>query len=80
MARKIFGKINVEGAKPVGTNLRVVAWDADMDDDDHMGTALVADDGSYMIEYADMEWDWSPRILQRWITGSPIQGITNSSV
>jgi hypothetical protein len=60
MARKIFGKINVEGAKPAGIQLRVVAWDADMDDDDHMGTALVADDGSYMIEYADIEWDWSP--------------------
>lgn len=60
MARKIFGKIIVEGGKPPGAKLRVVAWDADVDEDDHMGTALVADDGSYSIEYAGGDWDWAP--------------------
>jgi hypothetical protein len=60
MARKIHGKINVENFKPPGTLLRVVAWDADIDADDHMGIAPVAEDGSYSIEYKDDKWDWSP--------------------
>ncbi len=60
MARKIYGRINVEGGIPPGTQLRVIAWDADIDDDDHMGTVLVSDDGSYSIEYLDEKWDWTP--------------------
>lgn len=60
VARKICGRINVMGGMPVGCKLRVIAWDADMDDDDHMGTATVAKDGSYSIEYTGENWDWSP--------------------
>ncbi len=60
MARKIFGKISVENLKPLGTKLRVVAWDADIDEDDHMGLTEVEEDGSYSIEYEDKKWDWSP--------------------
>lgn len=47
MARKIFDKISVEGGMPPGANLRVLAWDADMDDDDHMRIVQVAEDGFY---------------------------------
>ncbi len=60
MARRIYGKINVMGGMPVGSMLRVVAWDADVDDDDHMGMAPVAEDGTYSIEYLGENWDWSP--------------------
>lgn len=60
MARKIFGTISVENVKPPKAQLRVMAWDADIDEDDHMGVAAVAEDGSFMIEYADEKWDWSP--------------------
>ncbi|MFB0558161.1 MAG: hypothetical protein ACETVY_03480 [Candidatus Bathyarchaeia archaeon] len=60
MARRIYGKINVMGGMPIGSRLRVVAWDADVDDDDHMGMALVAEDGTYSIEYSGENWDWSP--------------------
>ena len=60
MARKIFGKISVENIKPLGTKLRVVAWDADIDEDDHMGLTEVSEDGSFSIEYKDDKWDWSP--------------------
>lgn len=63
MARKIFGAINVESVKPPSTILRVVAWDADVDEDDHMGIAIVSEDGSYSIEYDDDKWDWSPSIV-----------------
>jgi len=60
MARRIFGKINVEGGISPGTKMKVIAWDADVDDDDRMGTAEVADDGSYSIDYEEVNWDWSP--------------------
>lgn len=60
MARRIFGSISVENVKSSGTQLRVIAWDADIDEDDHMGSAAVAEDGSYIIEYKDEKWDWSP--------------------
>jgi len=60
MARKILGKISVEGGIPPGSSLRVLAWDADVDDDDHMGTAQVSEDGFYSIEYRGGDWDWSP--------------------
>ncbi len=60
MARRIYGKIKVEGVERTGAKLRVMAWDADFDDDDHMGTAPVAEDGSYSIEYTGDAWDWSP--------------------
>jgi hypothetical protein len=63
MARRIFGKVKVENFKPPGTLLRVVAWDADIDEDDHMGTAPVGEDGSYSIEYKDEKWDWSPKAV-----------------
>ena len=59
MARKIFGKISVEGGIPPGANLRVLAWNADVDND-HMGTADVAEDGSYSIQYRGSDWDWPP--------------------
>jgi hypothetical protein len=60
MARKIYGKIQVEGGIPPGTQMRVIAWDADVDDDDHMGITQVEPDGSYSLEYKDVKWDWSP--------------------
>jgi hypothetical protein len=60
MARKIFGKIRVENINSSGSKLRVVAWDADIDEDDHMGLTEVEEDGSYSIEYKDKKWDWSP--------------------
>ena len=60
MARKIYGRISVENQKPPGTRLRVVAWDADIDEDDHMGLTEVAEDGTYSIQYKDDKWDWSP--------------------
>jgi hypothetical protein len=60
VTRKIFGKISVENIKSSGTKLRVVAWDADIDEDDHMGLTEVSEDGSYSIEYKDDKWDWSP--------------------
>ena len=60
MARKIYGKITVTGDKPPGTQLRVVAWDADRDEDERMGIVPVAEDGSYEIEYSGKDWDWSP--------------------
>ena len=60
LARRIYGRINVMGGMPVGSKLRVVAWDADVDDDDHMGMTPVAEDGSYSIEYSGEDWDWSP--------------------
>jgi len=67
VARKIFGKISVENQKPPGTKLRVVAWDADIDADDHMGLAEVAEDGSYAIQYKDDNWDWSPtKAVTKW--------------
>jgi len=59
VARKIFGKISVEGGIPQGANLRVLTWDANMDDD-YIGTADVALDGSYSIEYRGGDWDKSP--------------------
>ena len=37
MARKIYGSISDENVKPPGTRLRVMAWDADIDENDHMG-------------------------------------------
>lgn len=67
MARRILGKIDVQGGRSTGRNLRVMAWDADVDDDDHMGTAMVAEDGSYDIEYKGDSWDWSPvRTVTKW--------------
>jgi hypothetical protein len=60
VARKIFGKISIENLISSGTKLRVVAWDADIDEDDHMGLTEVEEDGSYSIEYKDDNWDWSP--------------------
>jgi hypothetical protein len=60
MARKIFGKLNIENFKPPGTRLRVVAWDADIDEDDHMGVVPVDEDNTFSIEYKDQKWDWSP--------------------
>ena len=39
----------------------MMAWDADIDEDDHMGMTLVAEDGSYSIEYEDEKWDWCAR-------------------
>ena len=63
MARRIYGKINVEGGFPVGTEMRVTAWDADVDDDDRMGSTNVTEDGIYSIEYEDVNWDWSPARL-----------------
>ncbi len=60
MARKIFGKINIENLEASGAKLRVVAWDADIDEDDHMGLTEVKENGSYSIEYKDDKWDWSP--------------------
>ena len=40
--------------------MRVIVWDADVDEDDHMGTAQVNQDGTYLIEFTDEKWDWSP--------------------
>ena len=60
MARKIYGKIQVEGGIPPGAQMRVIAWDADVDDDDRMGITQVESDGSYSLEYKDVKWDWSP--------------------
>jgi hypothetical protein len=67
MARRIFGKIQVEGGITPGTKMRVLAWDADIDEDDHMGVANVEADGSYSLEYADANWDWLPaKAVSRW--------------
>ena len=67
MARKVFGKINVDGGVPPGYKLRVHAWDADRDEDDQMGSVPVNQDGSYVIEYADKEWDWAPtKLVSTW--------------
>ena len=67
MARKIYGKIQVEGGIPPGTQMRVIAWDADIDEDDHMGIAQVEPDGSYSLEYKDAKWDWSPtKAVAQW--------------
>ena len=60
MARKIYGKITTENVEDSGAKLRVVAWDADIDEDDHMGLTEVSEDGSFSIEYKDDKWDWSP--------------------
>lgn len=59
MVRKIYGKITTEN-EDSGAKLRVVAWDADIDEDDHMGLTEVSEDGSFSIEYKDDKWDWSP--------------------
>ena len=40
--------------------MRVHIWDADIDNDDHMGTTQVNQDGTYTIEITDKKWDWSP--------------------
>lgn len=67
MARKIYGKIQVEGGIPPDTQMRVIAWDADIDEDDHMGIAQVESDGSYSLEYKDAKWDWSPtKAVSQW--------------
>lgn len=67
MARKIYGKIQVEGGIPPGTQMRVIAWDADIDEDDHMGITKVDPDGSYSLEYKDTKWDWSPtKAVAQW--------------
>ena len=60
MARKIFGKIMSEWGIPPELKMRVLVWDADVDEDDHMGTTHVNKDGSYSIEFTDDKWDWSP--------------------
>ena len=60
MARKIFGKIQSEWGFPPEVQMKVIVWDADIDDDDHIGTAQVNHDGTYSIEFADKKWDWSP--------------------
>jgi len=69
MGRRIYGKIALTGDKPPGTQLRVVAWDADRDEDERMGIAPVADDGSYEIQYSGKQWDWAP--LQALRTSRP---------
>jgi len=67
MARKIYGKVQVEGGIAPGTMMRVLAWDADIDEDDHMGVTQVEPDGSYSIEYTDTKWDWSPtKAVSNW--------------
>lgn len=63
MVRRIFGTISVENIRPPGTMLRVVAWDADVDEDDHMGITHISEDGSYSIQYEDEKWDWAPSIV-----------------
>ena len=60
MARKIFGKIQGEWGLPQDVELRVIVWDADIDEDDRMGTSHVEKDGTYSIEFTDDKWDWSP--------------------
>lgn len=67
MARKIFGKIHVEWGIPPDAKMRVMAWDADYEDDDRMGESEVNLDGTYLIEYPDIKWDWSPtKIVSSW--------------
>jgi hypothetical protein len=58
--KKIFGKIESEWGIPPELRMRVLAWDSDIDDDDHMGTSQVNPDGTYTIEISDKKWDWSP--------------------
>jgi len=60
MTRKIYGKIQSEWGIPPEVKMKVIVWDADIDDDDHMGTARVNHDGTYFIEFAKEKWDWSP--------------------
>jgi hypothetical protein len=67
MTRTIYGKIQVEGGIPPGAQMRVIAWDADIEDDDHMGTAKIEPDGSYSLGYKDVKWDWSPtKRVSKW--------------
>lgn len=67
MPRKIFGKIQSEWGIPPDVKMRVIVWDADLDDDDHIGTAEVKKDGQYSIEFIDEKWDWSPiDSITRW--------------
>ena len=60
MVRKIFGKIQSEWGIPPEVQMRVNVWDADIDQDDHMGTAQVNPDGTYSVEFTEEKWDWSP--------------------
>ena len=60
MSRRIFGKIQSEWGIPPEIQMRVIIWDADLDEDDHIGTAQVNQDGSYSIEFTEEKWDWSP--------------------
>ena len=60
MARKIYGKIQSEWGIPPWAQMRVIVWDADVDEDDHIGTVEVNQDGTYVIEFTDEKWDWSP--------------------
>ena len=60
MVRKIYGKIQSEWGIPPRVQTKVTVWDADVDEDDHIGTVVVNPDGTYVIEFADEKWDWSP--------------------
>jgi hypothetical protein len=67
MARRIFGKIESEWGIPPEVKMRVRVWDADIDNDDHIGTTGVNKDGSYCIEFTDDKWDWTPiPFLTKW--------------
>ena len=66
MGRRIYGKITVTGEKAPDTEMRVVAWDADDDDDEHMGIAPLSPDGSYSIEYSGKVWDWKTVPITGW--------------
>ena len=67
MVRKIFGKIHIEWGIPPDAQMRVIAWDADYESDDRMGESTVNQDGSYLIEYPDIKWDWTPtKFVSNW--------------
>jgi hypothetical protein len=67
MVRKIFGKIQIEWGIPPDAQMRVIAWDADFESDDRMGESIVNQDGSYLIQYPDIKWDWTPsKLVSNW--------------
>jgi hypothetical protein len=67
MTRKIYGQIQSEWGIPPEFQVRVMVWDADFDDDDHIGSAMVDQYGNYQIEFTDEKWDWSPiGSITRW--------------
>ena len=67
MVRKIFGKIHIEWGIPPDAKMRVIAWDADYESDDRMGESIVNQDGTFLIEYPDIKWDWSPtKLVSSW--------------